>query len=101
MTKPIERLSQAANATQVGEHFGRSRQWGRLLLRQWLEEQKEDGLPRVFRRGKALYTTVAVLNHYAPRRDEKLERKVRKLEADLLSAFARLAELERRIGTRR
>lgn len=94
-------LSSIANASQVGRHFGRSREWGRQLLRSWYAEQAEDGLPRVVKRGRIIYTTVAVLNHYAPKKDETLARKVRSLESDLLAAFSRIAELERRIGRRR
>lgn len=94
-------LSSIANAAAVGRHFGRSKSWGRQLLRSWAAEQEEDGLPRVVRRGRIIYTTVAVLQHYAPKKDETLARKVRALEGDLLDAFSRIAELERRIGRRR
>lgn len=97
---PALRPSAIANASAVGRHFGRSREWGRQLLRQWHEEQKVDGLPRVVKRGGVIYTTVAVLNHYAPRRDRALENRVAALEADLLRAFSRIAELERRLPRR-
>ncbi len=94
-------LSQLVAATAVGEHFGRSREWARALLREWHEDQKRDGLPRVIRRGRVLYTTVAVLEHYAPRRDRRTEKRLTALEADLLRAYARIAEIERALGRRR
>lgn len=83
-------------ALGVGRHFKRGREWGRRLLKQWAEEQKRDGLPRVIRKGRYVYTTVAVLNHYAGKPNEKLERKVTQLERDLMNAYMRIAELERR-----
>lgn len=97
--KPL--LSSTANAAAVGRHFGRSREWGRQLLKQWYAEQQEDGLPRVVKRGKFLYTSVAVLYHYHPKKDPETERRIRSLESDLSHAFSRIAELERRIGRRR
>lgn len=94
--------SQLASATAVGRRYGRSREWGRRLLKSWWAEQQAGGPPRVLRRGRVYYTTLAVLYADAPRaRDEALYRKVAELEKDLDRAFERIAALERKNGSRR
>lgn len=94
--------SQLVSAGKVGKRFGHSRDWGWRLLKSWWEEQERGGPPRVLRRGRYYYTTLAVLDIYAPKgRDERLLRKLRELDDGLDRAFARIVELERRLGMRR
>lgn len=89
--------------SRLGRMFERSRWWGARILAEWWEEQARGGPVRVFRRPSGrLYSTVAIIDQHMPRRrNEVLERRLRTLEADLSSAFARIAELERAIGRRR
>lgn len=94
--------SQVASPSRVGAHFGKSREWARSLLKEWYAEQQRGGPPKVFRKGRVFYTTMSVLREHMPRgRDEALHRKLRELEHGLEQAYARIAELERRIGRRR
>lgn len=81
--------------TKVGAQFGRSRDWGRALLRQWWEEQQGGGRPRVLKRGRLLYTTMHVLNDYTPKaRDEAVLRKLRELDAAVDQLYGRVLKLE-------
>lgn len=81
--------------TKVGAQFGRSREWGRALLRQWWEEQQGGGHPRVLKRGKVLYTTMQVLRDHTPRaRDEAVLRKLRELDGAVDQLYARVLKLE-------
>lgn len=94
--------SELVSSGEVGKHYGRSRRWGWMLLRQWWEEQKRGGTPKVLKRGRVFYTTRAMLYADNPKgRDEKLWRKVTQLEKDLERAYTRLVELEKRQGMRR
>ena len=81
--------------TKVGAQFGRSREWGRALLRQWWEEQQGGGHPRVLKRGKVLYTTMQVLRDHTPRvRDEAMLRKLRELDSAVDQLYGRVLRLE-------
>jgi len=94
--------SQLASTQRVADHYGRSRWWALELLKEWYAEQQLGGPPRVLKRGRIFYTTLAVLHAHAPRgRDEQLQRKLRQMENDIEKAFVRIAELERRLGRRR
>ena len=90
--------------------YGRNEHWARSLLREWYEEQKKGGPVRVFPRyaivkGKRqlrLYTTMGVIEQSMPRaRDMELERWRKRIDADLDRAFARIVELELRLGIRK
>ncbi len=90
--------------TRFGRMFKRSRWWGLKRLREWWGEQLVGGPVRAFRRPSgSLYTTVGIVDLYYPRgrRDEAMERRLRALEHDVGESYARIAELERRIGMRR
>ncbi len=91
-------------AGELGRLFGRSRHWGQRVLRDWWGEQAQGGPVRVFRRsGGHYYTTIAIVDQFMPRRrrDVDLEKWRRVMERDLERAFARIGELERRMGLRR
>lgn len=83
--------------------FDRSRWWAQRVLREWWDEQQKGGPVRVFRRPSGYYyTTIAIVDAHMPRRrDEALERRLRRLERDMSESFARIVDLERRIGNRR
>lgn len=95
--------SPLVSATGVARRFGRGRKFGQRLLKQWLDEQQDGGQARVLKRGRVLYTTEAVLDAVLPggARDRAINRRLLVLERDLEVAYARIAELERRIGRRR
>lgn len=92
--------------TKLGKMMKRSRWWAQDLLRGWWKDQLAGGPIRVFRRrgrgGLLGYvTTMAVLDSVFGRRDRATERRIIVLERDVSTAFARIAELEQRIGRRR
>lgn len=112
---PITKLDPAAvvGASRLAAMFERSRWWAQRLMREWWTEQQAGGPVRVFkrasrrRRGRPVrtfgfYTTVAIVDQHMPRRpDRALERRLRALEEDVSGAYARIAELERKMGARR
>lgn len=92
--------------TKLGAMMNRSRWWAQDLLRSWWIDQQNGGPVRVFRRrisrGRMAYaTTMNVLDAVFGRRDRATERRITSIERDLERAFARIAELEQRIGRRR
>jgi hypothetical protein len=88
--------------TKLGRLFGRSRWWARDRLLDWEDEQRRGGPVRVFRHGRRLFTTMAVVDCELPsRRDQRIERRFASLEKDVDEAFRRLAECERAIGAKR
>lgn len=88
--------SMLISSGEMGALYEKSRWWGRRQLKDWLAEQDAGGVQRVFRRGTRLYTTLAVLDREFPRgrREKELEKRIRRLEADVDRAFLRIAALE-------
>jgi hypothetical protein len=89
--------------TRFGQMFEKSRSWARARLKEWWDEQQVGAPVKVYRHHSGyLYTTLAVIDQYMPRRrDEALERWKAAVDRDVSEAFRRITEIERRSGRRR
>lgn len=99
MTTLDTRGSEVVGGSKLAKILGRSRDWARKQLRDWLAEQTQGGERRVFQRGTnpkptdPIYTTMAIVRREFGLSDPRVDKRIKECERALEWQAKQIADL--------